>query len=154
MKLSIQCLITIILLNSNGCVNFSLVETFYTFTIVNESSEPIYFYEASLSASMQYPDTVLSESKPDAAIVRVNSRFLIDSRTKWSKILEDLPSDTLSIFIFDAEVYENTDWSEIRDDYNILKRYDLSLGELERLDFTVTYPPDVSMEGVKMYPSE
>jgi hypothetical protein len=48
--------------------------------------------------------------------------------------------DTLMIFIFDANIVENKNWDTIVKNYMILKRYDLSLQDLEDMDWTVTYP--------------
>ena len=58
----------------------------------------------------------------------------------------------MSVFIFDSEVLENIEWKEIRDNYMILKRYDLSLEDLQKLDFTLYYPPTEEMKDIKMYP--
>jgi hypothetical protein len=48
--------------------------------------------------------------------------------------------DTLSVFIFDAQVLENTPWDTVKAKYIILKRYDLSLDDLNKLNWTITYP--------------
>ncbi|MEO1022414.1 MAG: hypothetical protein AAFW89_07705, partial [Bacteroidota bacterium] len=71
----------------------------------------------------------------------------------WRDYFEvSAPSDTLSLFVFHVDTLAKYDWEGILKQYNILMRYDLSLEDLERLDFTVTYPPDKSMKGVQMYP--
>lgn len=152
MKLLVTLFITFLFLTSGSCNKNPLVEEFYTITIDNESRKSIYFYPYDMFSAIQYPDTTLPSIDPRATILGANARFYIDKREPWIKEFNMLVADTLSIFIFDSEVYENADWSEIRDDYNILKRYDLSLEDLEQIDFTVTYPPDASMQGVKMYP--
>ena len=41
---------------------------------------------------------------------------------------------------------------EVRKGYKVLARYDLSLEDLERLNFELSYPPDNRMQGIKMYP--
>jgi hypothetical protein len=51
-----------------------------------------------------------------------------------------IPSDTLMIFIFDAEVIETEEWSDVVHSYKVLKRYDLSLADLKRMNWTITYP--------------
>ncbi len=63
-----------------------------------------------------------------------------------------LPNDTLSIFIFHSDTVSSYPWQTIRTEYKILKRYDLSIADLERLNYKVSYPPDNRMENVKMYP--
>ena len=47
--------------------------------------------------------------------------------------------DTIYVFIFDAEVVENTSWEDVARDYLVLKRYDLSLDDLKQLDWKITY---------------
>ena len=41
--------------------------------------------------------------------------------------------------------------NRIQPNYAIEARYDLSLADLEKLNFTVPYPPDISMKGMKIY---
>ena len=54
--------------------------------------------------------------------------------------------DTLRFFIFDAEIMEQ----ELR--HKVLKRYDLSLECLQRLNFTVSFPPGEEMRDIVQYP--
>ncbi|NLL27401.1 MAG: hypothetical protein GX259_01250 [Bacteroidales bacterium] len=63
-----------------------------------------------------------------------------DSKEKWEKVFKKLPKDTLSIFIFDSDTLAKYSWDRIRSDYNILKRYDLSLKDLETQNWTISYP--------------
>jgi hypothetical protein len=46
----------------------------------------------------------------------------------------------LIIFIFDAAIVDTTPWETIKKNYLILKRYDLTLKELDSLNFKVIYP--------------
>lgn len=59
----------------------------------------------------------------------------------------------MSIFIFDLDTLEYYNWDGIRNSYKVLKRYDLSIENLEELDFIVSYPSTNWMiDNVKMYP--
>ena len=60
--------------------------------------------------------------------------------------------DTLWYFVFDAAIVENTPWEVVARDYLVLKRYDLTLKDLQRLDWKITYPPTETMKDVKQYP--
>jgi len=60
--------------------------------------------------------------------------------------------DTIYVFIFDTVVVENTIWEVVVQDYLVLKRYDLTLEDLQRLDWKITYPPTEAMQYVKQYP--
>ena len=37
-------------------------------------------------------------------------------------------------------------WETVREDYIILQRYDLSIAELEKLNWTIYYPPTEAMK--------
>ena len=43
-------------------------------------------------------------------------------------------------------------WETVREDYIILQRYDLSIAELEKLNWTIYYPPAEAMKDIYMYP--
>lgn len=129
-----------------------LAETYYTITIKNHSSDTIRFYVGSLGSEHVYPDTLLPAEKPSfGKILRSRSGYR-DSSLPWEEVFAHLPYDTLSIFILDNSVFENEEWPVIRDQYKILKRYDVSIQDLQNMDFNVTYPPDSTMDGIKMYP--
>ena len=124
----------------------------YGINVRNESSQEISFFVASLGWENLYPDTLLPTDElafRRIAAGRSGNRY---SDLKWDVIIGELPADTLSIFILDPVVLDSTPWEEVRDNYRILKRYDLSHEDLERLGFRVIYPPDDTMEGVRIFP--
>jgi len=63
-----------------------------------------------------------------------------------------LPKDTLSVYVFSSDTLSKYPWAEVRNKYKVLKRYDLSLYDLNKLDWTITYPPSTEMKDVKMFP--
>jgi hypothetical protein len=136
--------------NSNNC--------HHKITIVNNYKTAIY-----VDASYLYPDTIdfhYSGLKDNAHIYKILSNKQSDKplnilRDCWEiqfKTKSILPSDTLMIYVFDAEIIENIPWSTIANGYMILKRYDLSLEDLAKLNWTITYPPTEEMKNIKMYP--
>jgi hypothetical protein len=66
----------------------------------------------------------------------------------------DVQSDTISIFIFDAKFMENNlNNEDFRTNETMaLQRYDLTLDDLNSLNWTISYPPDERMKFMKMYP--
>ena len=60
--------------------------------------------------------------------------------------------EILYIYIFDASVVENTPWEVVARDYLVLKRYDLTLEDLQLLDWKVTYPPTEAMKDINQWP--
>jgi hypothetical protein len=66
----------------------------------------------------------------------------------------DNPCEYISIFIFDANFMEqniNNEDFMIRESM-ALQRYDLTLEDLNSLNWTIFYPPNERMKDVKMYP--
>lgn len=107
--------------------------------IINNSSHTIYFYD-----SFAYPDTTLrSEDNP---INSPETNSVLAGATLTNRIKqggwegEFKYHDTLMIFIFDETTLKTIPWDTIRKNYMILKRYDLSLEDLVKLDWIVTYP--------------
>lgn len=117
-----------------------LAEKFYTITIRNQSSESIYFYFAGNNAEIQYPDTTLPSNKPSLIKVKPDDYFQVDSRNPWKEEIKKLPADTLSVYIFDSDTYQDSAWSKIKNEYLVLKRYDLSYEDIEKRDFEIKYP--------------
>ena len=88
----------------------------------------------------------------------INSGEQNNRRAMWSGICfengfkDEYFSDTVYVYVFDAAVVDTTPWEIVAKDYLVLKRYDLSLEDLQRLDWQVTYPPTEQMKDVKQYP--
>lgn len=60
--------------------------------------------------------------------------------------------DTFNVKIMDASMVHNTSWDTIVKHYMLLKRYDLSLEDLQKLDWTLTYPPTEAMRNIRQWP--
>lgn len=46
----------------------------------------------------------------------------------------------LILFLFNKDTVTSTDWEVIKNQYLVLKRYDLTLTDLDSLGWTITYP--------------
>ncbi len=95
------------------------------------------------------PDTLdrsLEIIKPDKKM-----RYFV-TRRAWEDFFSFLPSETLTIYIFHTDTLNKYSWKEVCEDYLVLKRYDLSLEDLKKLNFKVPYPPSPIMRNMKMYP--
>jgi hypothetical protein len=105
--------------------------------ITNNSDRIIYFYNSDI-----YPDTTISfEYNPINSIgYRVNPGVTESNRIRgtWEDKFQYI--DTLMIFIFDEETLQIVPWDTIQEKYMILKRYDLSLEDLQGMNWTITYP--------------
>lgn len=107
----------------------------YRFWIENKSDKFINFL-----VSDTYPDTTIPDIYNKIKGVSSGSKRPYDSDKKWEDVFDKLPSDTLSIFIFSDNTISNYDWQIIRTNYMILKRYDISLDDLENQKWIITYP--------------
>lgn len=154
MRKIIFLLIISLFLISGSCEKNPFVERFYTITVINQSAQMIYFFPYDKFSEAQYPDTTLPNQKPNAILLGPDAMFYIDKREPWAEEFNELPAETLSVFFFDKTVYEDSSWADIKNGYMVLKRYDLSLQDLERLDFDVPYPPNETMEGMQIFPPE
>ena len=122
------------------------LDPYYGLCVYNNSDNEIYAYLAEGGAyATSYPDTMLPEKSPGIKssllpIVPLGSKWCFGSTIRWNKIIQQLPHDTLSIFILDADTVSKYSWETIRNNNKILKRYDLSISDLEKTGYRVYYP--------------
>jgi hypothetical protein len=116
-----------------------------TILIVNNSDKDIY-----VQGETHYPDTLYFghysglTSNPD--IYKILAKSEGSRPLQKRDCLEDvfnygveIPSGVLMVYVFDAEVLETVPWSTVVNDYMVLKRYDLSLADLQRMNWTIIY---------------
>jgi len=134
-----------------------------TIKFSNHSDKSIYVVE-----SYKYPDTLNVQGIRHFALSHVQWNKIepnpnaqngtaLQQRSCWESIFNnrwDMTSDTLIVYVFDAELLEldniiNVDEITIN---AIIQRYDLSLQDLQHVNWTLTYPPLPNMSAIKMYP--
>ena len=124
----------------------------------NNSNDTLVVYVAD-GFYTAYPDTLLSDKNQG----RLHGCFseemtcvIYGFAVEPEKIYKRLPKDTLSIFILNMdnsyEIDEDSLWKEMNYGKRFLRRYDLSIQDIKRLKFLLSYPPDERMQGIKMYP--
>ena len=122
-----------------GCELF--MEKWYYIYIKNNSNKTLFVTAGQELYKMKpYPDTLLPYKKPGNEIISPNNRNNLISSHKWEDVISSLPSDTLSIYILDADTVNICGWEEVAKDYKVLKRYDFSVDDLKNMNWTVTYP--------------
>ena len=113
----------------------------YVIDLVNNADHPIgYYFATGGKYGTYYPDSL---PETNAYIMYDINEVIspgMESHYKWEKVFQSFPKDTLSVFIFHTDTLNKYTWEEVRDGYMILKRYDLSLYDLEKNHFTITYP--------------
>ena len=116
--------------------------------IINNSKSDIAFYPysfipISLMYGQFYPDTLLPRENIGHYCRRIPFTKTEYFNTEYdSKEIRDHfgEKDSLMFFVFSADTLNKYSWDEIREGYNILKRYDLSINDLDSLNWTITYP--------------
>ena len=122
----------------NSCER--VVQTRYAIYIDNNSNHEIRFYFDGLIRAHNYPDTILPTSIPPMVPIEAGKRFYQYSSISWEKTFLEFPSDTLSLYVFHPDTLDKYEWSVIREQYKVLKRYDLSIQDLQNSDFIISYP--------------
>ncbi|MDR1526180.1 MAG: hypothetical protein LBS46_00735 [Dysgonamonadaceae bacterium] len=124
-------------------------------TIENNSKIHIFVY-----GSENYPDTTINYPCPTWFDFRVvesgaSGRVVESLLGSWWEERFDLKNlQYLSVFIFEKTFLEPhiLDENFIVTETMAIQRYDLTLEDLNSLNWTVPYPPDERMKNMKMYP--
>jgi len=136
----------------------------YGFDLKNNANHSIGWY-----MSLCYPDVSLPESDKKvnngenwwsiskyASLYSGGPAYL---RTEYEVIHNLNPRDTISVFIFHSDTLNKYPWETIRDNYNILVRYDLSADDIHNMEkvpwgnfYAIPFPPSEDMKNVHMWP--
>lgn len=129
MKMNILIVLSLILCCAS-CEK--LVDHVYSIKIQNNSKDTVQFYE-----SYNYPDTSIDVTKPRLKMAYPMKYSFLDSKKEWKDVL---PKDTILIYILSKDTVDTYSWNVIRSKNKILKRYSLSIQDLEKQSWIVTYP--------------
>jgi hypothetical protein len=134
-------MISISLITVCSSCKYLISDRSYVIDLVNKSGHNIGYYFATGGIyGTFYPDSLpLTNEYIMYDISKVISPGE-ESQLSWERFFQELPKDTLSVFIFHTDTLNKYSWEEVRDGYMILKRYDLSLEDLKQCNFTITYP--------------
>lgn len=123
---------------------------YFTDYIVHNNSQQYIIETPYLSV---YPDTVIRREKEPQYCIPPSEVDISGFQAKSMKeVYASYPTDTISYFILSPDTIAKYGWEDVRKNYRILKRYDLSYGDMESLDFNIYYPPTPAMRYMKMYP--
>jgi hypothetical protein len=116
---------------------------YFVLSIKNNSDTSIYYTYSTL-----YPDTAVDTSvyipsgstRTPSEVINPGQTYAVFAIISLQGYFATIPSDTLEIFIYDAKLVQTTPWDSVAAKYLVLKRYDLSLQDLEKMNGIVTYP--------------
>ena len=60
--------------------------------------------------------------------------------------------DTLMVYVINNDTLDRYGWQNVKENYLVQQRYDLSLADLKRLNWQLYFPPKESMRDIKMWP--
>lgn len=124
----------------------------YRIFFYNESAYTIY-----IDGSSDYPDTSLRNVQNvmhpgwnlDVESHNYNDQALL-RLTTWESLF--IKMDTLIVFVFNSDTLLSRGWDYVKDHNIVAQRYDLSLSNLQNLDWKITFPPTEEMQNIKMWP--
>ena len=128
----------------------------YSITVYSELIPPINY-----TNPIVYPDTSLPIQYPELKIISIppgQFKFYSQTSADIPSRFGDFHSDTISIFVFSSDSLSLLGWDSVRNSYNILQRYDISLDEYLTLYNTIpawefpAFPPIPEMRNIKMWP--
>lgn len=110
-------------------------------TIVNKTNKTFY-----IDWSTQYPDVNAYKSKPNPALngfSKVSANETTDqvfaSKSSYESIFKyRIPSGVMMIYVFDGSTLETQGWDYIKNNNLVYKRYDLTLQDLNNMNWTLT----------------
>jgi hypothetical protein len=136
MKTLIIILVSLFLLNS--CLPMDDVS--YCNPVFNNSKNDVY-----VIVTFTYPDTTIPSANSFTLlkIPTISKRGYCIAKP-WEKAMNDLPKDTVCLFVFDIETITKLgvgelNWEEIQKKYLILKRKDIN-ADVIRQNKKVEYP--------------
>ena len=137
----------------SGCKLLESIISEYGIFMCNLSNNEVVVwgtYDQTNGTRLPNERPVCERIHPIEEMSRYYSTFIMSEGKDWPKSLSD--TDTIRVFVFDSEKYNETDWSTIRDQYLILLRYDFTKAELDALGWLIAYPPTPEMKDIKMWP--
>jgi hypothetical protein len=118
------------------------------FSIKNNSNRRLYF-----QYKLTYPDTSVDNSiylpnnstrTPSEIISAGQTQAVLggfeEKQPALGKLFAQIPSGKLEVFVFDVNVVSKTPWDTVVAKYLVLKRYDLTLDSMKKMNRVITYP--------------
>ena len=142
MKILIYFLIISLLCLGSTCKKDDENDYHKIIKFINNSNMELYVqqsggYPDTTFARGEFPNPILSELNRilpnETNTMALEARYSYEEKFKYSY-------DTLMIFILNSQVLKTTPWEKVQQDYLVLKRYDLGLEDLKRMNWTITYP--------------
>jgi len=132
-----------------GCIIFSACPNFdgviHNITFINNAEKKVSIQEYFLTANFTSEDTLFQCRKPAVGVPSGTLSYIPAGRhSDWVKMM--MVTSFLQLLVLDGETYSEyispPNCDTIRKYVPILHRYQLSLEDLQRMNWTVVYPPE------------
>jgi len=104
----------------------------------NGTDKPIY-----MLVTYDYPDTSMNFQNPRyeryTHKIAANTKREIRTNNCIENIILNSPGKKMSMFVFDAKLVDTTPWPQIKQNYQVLKRFDYTLEEMESADWNIDF---------------
>ena len=108
---------------------------------INNSDMPLY-----VLGDSNYPDTIsflhsggfIKELKVNT---KSSSNYPLERRSCYESLFDsEFSSGIFMVYVFNADTVDLNDWSYITNNYKVLRRYELTIENLQMMNWTITYP--------------
>ncbi len=138
----ITYMVVILIFLAIDCIPKNRENCHGTISFKNNSSKTLY-----VASYYYYPDTTtliisnpVSSDNTNKVLPFSENKTALWEYGCFEDLLQSLKKDTLFVYVFDAEIVETTPWDTVLANNLILKRYDLSLEDLQNMNWTIIYP--------------
>ena len=114
-------------------------------------------YDVFVDRSYDHPDTSLLHTQnvmTPGWDLKVESQSTNDEAflSRGSYESKFIRMDTLIAFVFNADTLSVYGWDYVKEHNMVAQRYELSLFDLQNLNWRLTFPPSEEMRNIKMWP--
>lgn len=147
----------------SSCLLFTAITCVHDDT--DDRHSYIFFYNGSdydvyINLSYCYPDTSLLHEQNvmtpgwnySVESHSYNNEAFAQNTSYESMFISMIGKDTLIVFVYNADTLSVYGWDYVKDHIMVAQRYDLSLTDLQNLNWRLTFPPSEEMRNIKMWP--
>ena len=152
MKHTFFITILFILLQSNSCK--LAMDYKYEIDLINNSPNKIgYYFALGGKYGTYYPQGLPSSNQYIVYDMSKEIKSGVESSLPIDKFFDDLPKDTLSLYIFSTDTLNKYSWEVIKNQEKYIKRFDFSKSDLKKLKNKVVYPFGSELKDIKQFPA-
>ena len=157
----LSLLLAIVILTVQSCFK-DRENRHYRIPFKNDTNHSIYVFpetKEQFHMSPHFHDTILHSFYCDPSRDTINFKVRPREENEYAfffmscyEAMFGYDFDTLLAFVINADTLERYGWDDVCTYYKVEQRYDLSLENLQDLDFKLCFPPSEAMKHIHMWP--